>query len=352
MSKPPAKESPKPHLSPELLHFVQEAYGIKAIGEPVVFKSSRNLNVLITTADGRFVLRAYRAWITPERLAAIQTARKALGAHGVPSAQLQKTTSGATWTIHTDNLIELETYIENDANMDTWERLEVGLPILGHAHSILKKLTATEAGKQPIAANHIAPEAVLRLVDAAAERIKAVGATPESTKFITLAKSLADRLQKLEVPFRGKLPHQLVHGDFWDNNVMFHDGKVALVTDLDMMGERARVDDLALTLYYTTSSFDGDRLSPERIKRLRHLADLYDTGQDEPLSADERAALPLAIVRTPLFMLNYIAMMTSKQEMAGPIAGTLSDFEWGSKLLDNIEAWQQAFTAPNRPAAD
>ena len=98
MSKPPAEESPKPRLSSELLDFVQEAYGIKAIGKPVVFKSSRNLNVRITTNDGSFVLRTYRAWITPKRLAAIQAARKALAAHGVPSAELQETTAGTSWT--------------------------------------------------------------------------------------------------------------------------------------------------------------------------------------------------------------------------------------------------------------
>jgi Ser/Thr protein kinase RdoA (MazF antagonist) len=351
VSKFPAKESPKPELSSDLLDFVQKAYSIKAIGKPVIFKSSRNLNVLITTDDGRFVLRVYRAWITPERLEAIQTARKALAAHGVPSAKLHATTSGATWTTHGGNLIELETHIENDAHMDTWERLEVGLPILGRVHGTFKKMAVNEAGKQPISANHIAPEAVRHVVEAAARHIEALGVTSASTECISLAKSLAERLQRLETPLSGQLPHQLVHGDFWDNNVLFRGGEVVLVTDLDMMGERARVDDLALTLYYTTSSFDGDRLSPQRIKRLRHLMDLYNTGQDDPLSAAERAALPLALVRTPLFMMHYIAMMTSEQEIASALADVLPDFAWGTKLLDNLETWQQAFTADS-PIAD
>jgi Ser/Thr protein kinase RdoA (MazF antagonist) len=47
-----------------------------------------------------------------------------------------------------------------------------------------------------------------------------------------------------------RLPHQLVHGDFWDNNVGFLGGRPVLVADFDFMGERARIDDLALTLWY------------------------------------------------------------------------------------------------------
>ena len=53
---------------------------------------------------------------------------------------------------------------------------------------------------------------------------------------------------------------QLVHGDFWDDNGLFREGRIVLVTDLDFMGVRPRVDDLALipvatrTRPYTTAS--------------------------------------------------------------------------------------------------
>lgn len=53
-------------------------------------------------------------------------------------------------------------------------------------------------------------------------------------------------------PYVGVLPRQLVHGDFWDNNVRFRDLDIVAVLDLDFMEERPRIDDLALTLYYVT----------------------------------------------------------------------------------------------------
>ena len=61
-----------------------------------------------------------------------------------------------------------------------------------------------------------------------------------------------------------------------------------LVADLDFMGERARIDDLALTLYYTNSTFTDDQTSDTRIRRLRTLVDAYDSGLDQPL-IDRRA---------------------------------------------------------------
>jgi Ser/Thr protein kinase RdoA (MazF antagonist) len=56
------------------------------------------------------------------------------------------------------------------------------------------------------------------------------------------------------------LPRQLAHGDFWDNNVLFRSGRVVSVTDFDFMGVRPRIDDLALTLYHTNSTFSDDGL--------------------------------------------------------------------------------------------
>ncbi len=88
------------------------------------------------------------------------------------------------------------------------------------------------------------------------------------------------------------LPRRVVHSDCWDNNVLFRAGRVVLVADLDFIGERARVDDPALTLYDTNSTFADDPSSDDRIRRLHTVVDAYEGGLDEPLTSAERAALP------------------------------------------------------------
>lgn len=240
-------------------------------------------------------------------------------------------------------MVEVEDYVEHDANMDTWERIKIGLPFLGRTHTILKTVRLDDQYKQPMIANHISAEEVLDVITSGIDRIHSWDSTPEQVKFADVAETLAHRLQSVEKVFAGKLPIQLVHGDFWDNNVFFREEKVVLVTDLDFMGERPRIDDLALTLYYTNSTFKEDQLSDSRIKRLKTLVDAYNSGLEEPLSVNERLALPMVIARTALFMLRYISLMKTREEAAKPIAETLPDLEWALKLLDNLEQWQNIF---------
>ena len=153
----------------------------------------------------------------------------------------------------------------------------------------------------------------------------------------TLAEALAGASGAL-----GALPRQLVHGDFWDNNVLFRDGRVVLVTDLDFLGRRARIDDLALTLYYTTSTFAAEPASDARLRRLRALVDAYDGGLDVPLSAAERAALPLALARTPLAFVAMIADVDSEagaRRLASELHG---DVAWAGRIPGDLDRWREA----------
>jgi Ser/Thr protein kinase RdoA (MazF antagonist) len=338
------EQSPRPVMNPELLHHVEQDYGIRITNEPKDLGGSRNLNLLVVAGNSKYVLRVYRTWITSGRLAAIQTARQALGSNGIPAPVVKPTLAGGGWTTYDNSLVELEDYIDHDGNMDTWERLETGLSLLGRVHSIFKTLTTDGEDWQPVIANHIASNEVQKLTEQATEHIEKWRPTETQSKFIFLARDITSRLQQLETIYASKISSQLVHGDFWDNNVFFQNGKVVLVTDLDFMGVRPRIDDLALTLYYTNSTFSEDQLSESRIRRLKTLVDAYDSGLEEPLTADELVALPMAIARTPLFMMNYFISMTSEQA-AKPMTETLPDLEWGVKLLDNLEKWQTIFTA-------
>jgi Ser/Thr protein kinase RdoA (MazF antagonist) len=76
--------------------------------------------------------------------------------------------------------------------------------------------------------------------------------------------------------------------------------RLVAVTDFDFMAIRPRLDDLALTLYFTDSEL-GIANASERIAALRPLVAAYDGALDSPLSVAERRALPWAIARQPLW---------------------------------------------------
>ena len=140
------------------------------------------------------------------------------------------------------------------------------------------------------------------------------------------------------------LPRQLVHGDFWDNNVLFADGQVALVTDLDFMGERARIDDLALTLFFAALELAPDVASGEGLRSLRVLVDAYDSGLDLRLTNDERAALPLAMARQPLWSAGrWLALLDTEATARRLAAGLGPEVDWALELMRELPRWQDAF---------
>lgn len=120
----------RPKVSAGMLHAVREHYGIAA---NVVrdLGGSSNLNLLIEEAGRRYVARMHRPWVTSSRLADVQAVRRELARGGVPCAQPLETRAGDMWIVVEDRLVEVEPYVEHDAKMDSWQRLEVALPLLG-----------------------------------------------------------------------------------------------------------------------------------------------------------------------------------------------------------------------------
>lgn len=146
-------------------------------------------------------------------------------------------------------------------------------------------------------------------------------------------------------PYVGVLPRQLVHGDFWDNNVRFRDLDIVAVLDLDFMEERPRIDDLALTLYYVNSTLGPDHGASERVAALSSLVRAYDSALERPMSSAERAALPFAIARTVLAFTRHLALRDDEDEQREVAMAWSADLDWSLEMVHDAGRWQQAFAA-------
>jgi Ser/Thr protein kinase RdoA (MazF antagonist) len=328
--------------APRLFAALHEQYGIPAGAPWQDLGGSSNLNLLLGDGARRYVVRVYRPWVTTARLADLQLARRHLAQGGVPCALPIPTRAGEPWIRVDDRLVEIEPYVEHDAKMDSWPRLEAGLPLLGRIHSLLRPLVVSAAGRHAPAANYIAPQDVLPGTRRGIARLRQLAPSPGELQLATAAEELAQLVDQAQ---RGveALPRQLVHGDYWDNNVLFRAGRVVFVGDLDFMGERARIDDLALTLYYTNSTFGDDPVSDTRIRQLRMLVDAYDTGADAPLSPAERAALPVALARTTLAFIAMIAVVDSESGAHRLAAEMAGDIAWALRIMRDLPHWQRTF---------
>lgn len=331
--------------SPRLFAALRDQYGLRGADGARDLGGSSNLNLMLTDGQHRAVVRVYRPWVTAARLAAMQQVRRHLASGGVPCAQPLPTLDGESWIVVDDRLVEIEPYVEHDAEMDSWEQLEAGLPLLGRIHTLLRPLKVGADGRTAPAANHIEPHEVLPGVLCGTRCLRQWDASPAELHLATASEELARLVAEVERP-NGGSHRQLVHGDYWDNNVLFRDRHVVHVADLDFMGERARIDDLALTLYYTNSTFSDDPNGPaseHRARRLRALVDAYDGGLDEPLTSDERSALPLALVRTPLCFIAMIPSVDSEHGARRLAAEMTRDIAWALAVVRDLDRWQAAF---------
>ena len=226
--------------SANLFDALYNHFGIRSSDGARDLGGSSNLNLLLTDGQQRYVVRVYRPWVSAARLADMQLVRRMLRLGGVPCSQPIPTLNGETWIRVDDRYVEVEPYVEFDAKMDSWERIEAGLPLLGRIHSLLQSLEASHDGRRPPAANYIEPQDALRGTRRGTQHIRGWEASPAELKLAAEAEALARLVDRAEADLPER-PRQLVHGDYWDNNVLFRNGNVALVADLDFMGERARL---------------------------------------------------------------------------------------------------------------
>ena len=329
---------------PALISCICQAYDFDTTNEVIDLGGSCNLNLRVKANGHAYVARAYRPYVSQTRLEDIQQARKKLTAGGIPCAKTLLTRKGCAWIEHDHRLVEVEAYIDHDSHMNTWERLAAALPMLGHIHAILQDSEVSPEGKQPAFTNALDPQMILENTRSGTRRMRSWVSLPFASRLAQLAEELADRVIASGAHYFPLLPKQLVHGDFWDTNVLFDKDEIALITDFDFMGERFRINDLALTLYFTSMEYALSPLSDTDIRRLKHLVDAYDSGLTHPLSRVERTALPIMIAAQPLWSIGgWVAQLDNETTAQEHATGTVSAVEWALELMQNLERWQTVF---------
>ena len=333
---------PRATVTPELLSVLHTRYGLRWDDEPVDLGGSNNLNLRLPHRDGGWVARIYCPWTSGARLRAIQLVRSTLASAGLPFASTVAALDGETCIAFHGRAVELERYVAGE-NMDRGVGLLHGMRVLGQIHHVLAGIDAPPAAKAAPFPNHVEANHALAWTHHGAATIRTGNPSAAESRAADLAEMLAADLAGAELPIHANVPRQLVHGDFWDNNVLFRDDDIVLVLDLDFMGERARIDDLALTLYYTNSAFGDGFDDPQRIAMLRDLVDSYDGGLTNKLSGTERAALPYALARTVLSFVGMLASIDDAESRHRLVREITPDLEWSLDLVRSVARWQTAF---------
>ena len=331
-------------VSPDLEEFLRAHWGVRPARAASDLGGSANLNLLVTDGGSLRVARVYRPFVTGQRVAALQAVRRHLARHGIPCPEPIPSLGGRGWETFQSRAVEVEPYLAAPAVMHTLARVRTGLAVLGRIHALLHAFPPDPAAAAPRFANYVAADGLVEAVAAGTRRIRAWRPSPAEARLADLADQLAATLAGREQHDPVPLRRQLVHGDFWDNNVRFRHRQVALVTDFDFLGERPRTDDLALTLYFTSVGITDITRRPAQ---LAELAGAYETGLGTPLSPHERAAIPLAMARQPLWSIAvWVALLDNQDTARRHLAATASELNWALQLTRRITQVHNALTGP------
>jgi homoserine kinase type II len=329
-------------LSRDLLDALERNYAIVPHAAPRDLGGSSNLNLLVNDGRRKLVARVYRPSVSVARLTDIQNARRQLAAAGFPCLPPIPAANRNAWASVGPSLMEVEEYVESDGCMNTPARVEAGLRVLGRMHNALRKTQTSTASEAPPFVNYIAPRDVVEASHRGAARIRSWGPTADEARLADAAEELAYAVSDVHETFdSASITRQLVHGDFWDNNVLYRGRDIVLIHDFDHMGKRARIEDAALTIYFINSEPTVER--DENVHWLRRLVDAYDSGLENPLNAEERAALPVAIARQPLWSVGgWIADLDDDGAARQHARGMLENFEFALEIMRSLPRWQEA----------
>jgi homoserine kinase type II len=290
------------------------------------------------------VVRLHRGSTSPARLAAVQAARQAVATAGIPTVVAIPASDGSPFVVlGSGRPAELERYVRWNQRMNTAPRLEAGFAVLGRVHDALRTGAIPAAASTTDYANHLHSEHAVAATQRGAERIRAwqdAGLTQLAERGVRHI----DAVAAAEEPLRSGQLSQLVHGDFWDNNVLYRDGVLAAVIDFDFMGERPRIDDLALTLYFFLLEPGRDLPTAADRAQVRRFVDAYDAGTTLPLSSDERAALPLAIARQPAWSFGRWVNQLDEADARAHLSHVAAELPVAETIMAELGPWQDALT--------
>jgi homoserine kinase type II len=269
-------------------------------------RGSRRAPKLRVTSERGEVLLKRRApgRDDPQRVAFAQDLQLYLSARDYPLPPMIATRHRRSSMVHLHGRIyEMFGFVEGDRDDRSSEAAREAGRTLGLLHRLLRDYEPTYA--PPAASFHQARA----LVDSAAKQIPAMvaaaepgGTTDEIERRCTVLRDVYhDAAQRAELAGIAAWPPRVLHGDWHPGNLLYRDRRIVAVLDFDSARIEPRIIDVAnAALQFSMRTSDGE--NPEQwpealeVKRIRALLAGYDETAEEPISSEERQALPWLIL--------------------------------------------------------
>ncbi|WP_413100147.1 phosphotransferase enzyme family protein [Streptomyces sp. Inha503] len=275
----------------------RDAFAVPA-ADGVLLGGGATANQVVVLTDGsgrrRWVLRGPRRDTRPGRLAFLHGFHHAARTRGLPVAAPRRTVDGQPWALDAQGQpwLLLEYLPGRPLDAVTTELAGQAAAHLAALHRLPDHLGLTTTVVEPDTAWDAwltAPEETWRATTAAATGHHAL---------LNAYRLHLDHLQQHATDLRQTTDLVWGHGDFHGHNLLHHIGRITGVIDLDGIGRRPRITDVACAVLMLARTGSGDY----RLKRhlLSAVLTSYQRHATAPLTAAETRALWPAMVLSQL----------------------------------------------------
>lgn len=335
---------PRAMFGDELRDAILEQFSLGTIIAIKDLGGTYNLNILLRTTLGTYVVRVYRPWVTYERLAMTHQVKQVLYENAFPVVLPIAGKGGETLFSLQGRYGEVEHFIPHDEVTETWARYETAFSLLAGLHDCLATRLEHIPFVPPQVSNYGTPDVLFTWMSQVEQRI--VQMSDDTMKRSALALCV-DTMQLLTV-MKTKwnetghaLPQQVTHGDYGFGNILFRDECIVAILDFDFLAVRERIFDLAYTLYWMFHRIEGG-LSPANLSwsRVRDMLTRYNSTSTRPLTGMEVRTLPLEIARVPLYWVAEAHVLSDPARTIMQLADTVQYSRW---VLENSDELANLF---------
>lgn len=306
-----------------LADVIRDNYRLGTISRPAPLAQAhqrRHQKLVVETSHGKFLAKTYKR--DPYVLDALRFQHRLsdhLSANDIPVARIQNAADGKR-IIEQDNwAMELQELVEGEPMIVGKETLIISAQALGRFHDVCRDHPRPERDAQMWRFSEVPRTSFQSLYELA----KRQGDPAQMDAYCNqIALFLHDAGDALNLEQRSKFETGLIHGDWHSGNLIFKDGSLAAVVDLEFSGDGCYLEDLA---YAISNLCVRTTMRPTRLsKRTDLLLDNYQ--QFRTLSFHEEAALYYAVG------VKHVATVSYQSRSAGGKLAGHTAAEWLERL--------------------
>ena len=291
-----------------LSRVIREWYDVGFVELPVpvpLAHQRRHRKLMVTTGAGKFLIKTYKR--DPYVLDALRFQHRLsqhLDDHGLPVARILPARTGKKIIERDDWALELQEFVEGTPMEVTSDTLAISAHALGQMHDVCRDFPRPERDTRMWRFSEVPRTLFAQFFEMA----KAKGNEAEVTEACNqIALFLRDASQELSWEARNQFETGLIHGDWHGGNLIFKDGRLQAIVDLEFAGDGCFLEDLA---YGISNLCVRTTMKPERLSKRTDIM-LGNYQKHRNISPYEQVALYYAVGVKHVATVSYQALQSN-----------------------------------------